>query len=521
MATTTTVSPLPVTEPSPLPATTVQPATTPTTVQPATTPATIYTPWNPNPANPAGTIYARPGASPSAPDNLKSLYQRYQTDYNNWEKRQDDIQTKAALAGIPYKRQTYGELKQYQDLQTQMWQMGYDPFGATGSSTGSSGGGAGSGGASGGGAGSGGAVPGGLMNYAQQAAAFYQQAMGIGANGQPTTVETRTPGEQELAAYWLEKLLDPDSPLAQRAMQTGRDEAAGRGLMNSSIAGGNAYGAWVDRVQPYALDASGVHARTAAENMAARNVGYMLDSQNNQQDEEALRQYLLGSATDFNRANLNVEAREDTQGWQSGENAAAARAAAASQASSQGWQSGENAAAQAAAAAAQAAGQGWQTGERLGTQQFSAEQQAAINAYNRGERVETQNWNWAQQEAVNAFQWQRDQLDAQMKQAGLDQNTQSILYQVFTNLAGGYASSTMQAVGQAMANTDLTPVQQQAATNNILAIANRLFPTIPFPTAPTSGYTPSAYQPTPPPTTNTAGLSYNAYGEPVFSYGQM
>jgi hypothetical protein len=383
-----------------------------------------------------------------------------------------------------------------------------------------------------------------MDEYANKATGYYDDAMEIGADGEPvpTEVITRTPEENELAYKWMEKLLDPNSPLSKRAQQEGKDFAASRGLMNSSITGGNAYGAWIDRVQPYAMDASGVYNRAATDNMAAQNVGKLTDSQHRQQlraqREADLRGYNLGAATDYNRAGLNVENREDSQahdtserlgsqGWQTGEREASQGWQTGERTSTQGWQSGENAADRTHQGSMQDDQQTWQSGESAADRAQRLLEQENDQDWRTDERTDTENWTDDQRKASEKFQWDRDQLSAQMEMAGLAQQERSIILQAWTNLATGRASSLAEVIAQIQSNPNLTPAQAKSATDNAVALLGPLFPTEPPYGAPPA---PGAYQPTPYdpyPTTpsgskpSASGPAYDASGKPLFDTGLM
>lgn len=384
-------------------------------------------------------------------------------------------------------------------------------------------------------------------NFFNMADEWWQRAQDYGPDeynieAPETEVHTREVQDNELSSYQLEQMLDPNSPLAKRAQQEGKDFAASRGLMNSSIAGGNAYGAWIDRAQPFALQDAATYGATASENMGARNAGSMQDSSNemqarlaetgyNAQRDAAMRDYLLGTSTDLNRAGLNVEAREDqqrygtsereaTQGWQSGENALdremqfdltelQLESQMAIQAAQQAWQSAENSlqrqAATAEAAAArdwqtnmQMAEWGWQSSENTAQRNWSAEQQAAINAFTQGERIDTQAWSAQQQDAANEFQWQRDLLSYDLSMQGINAQDRNIWLQAWTNVQNGTSQSIGQSAAMIYANTDMTPAQQQAAIQNMINFFAGTQPNVP-----------------PPP----PGLTYDENGALIWDFG--
>lgn len=346
--------------------------------------------------------------------------------------------------------------------------------GTGGGGPGGGGGGGGGGGPGGGGGGGGGGSGGGgqgngeLGDYRTMAEEFWRRALEFDDEFDPTQVYTREPTEEEMAGYQLEQLIDPNSPLAKRFKQGALDEAAGRGLMNMSITGGNAMGAFVDRMQPFALDQAGVYQRAAGENMAAKNTGALQDSSARSQRASDLRGYLLGQATDLNRADLNIENREDTQEYGREEREDVQDYESGESALDRAWRTGER-----------IGGQQWQTGERLGSQQWNSSERAAIQAFERGERIDTQNWTDGQRAAAEQFQWQRDQLAAQMEREGISQQDRSIWLQAWTNLQLGKSNSIAAAAAQIYSRTDLTPAQQNAAIQNMLTFFSSAFPGMP------------------------------------------
>lgn len=85
------------------------------------------------------------------------------------------------------------------------------------------------------------------------------------------TASTRRVNANELATTQLDRILATDSPLRRRAMQQGIDYAASRGLVNSSIAGGNAVGSLIDRAVPLAQFDASQYGTAARDNQSARN----------------------------------------------------------------------------------------------------------------------------------------------------------------------------------------------------------------------------------------------------------
>ena len=124
----------------------------------------------------------------------------------------------------------------------------------------------------------------GLLSSAVGGATSNATAAGV----QPMTREVAA---DELASNQLDKLLSKDSALSQRAMTAGKQYAASRGLLNSSMGAEAAYGSWVDRAAPIAMDDAGKYTNVLDKNMDATNefrlsdkkFGFDLELQSNEQ----------------------------------------------------------------------------------------------------------------------------------------------------------------------------------------------------------------------------------------------
>ena len=410
-----------------------------------------------------------------------------------------------------------------------------------------------------------------IEQYRTDADNYYNQAEGYGPqnysmDAPETEFVNREVGPNELAGTRLEALLDPNSQMSRRAIQFGEDQAAGRGLMNSSIAGGNSFGAWVDRASPLALDEAGTYRQAASENMLAENSSLMQESVAQLQARLAemgydaqrdfqMRGYNLESAADLRRAILNIENREDTQRWGTGERVGSQDWQAdqkgrdrwwgtGEREGAQNWQTGERVGSQAWQGGENAADRAWGTGERVGSQtwqggqntqdrnltrtenaanrafqglqadkqlqwqsvenqmqqQWTTAERTAIQAYNSGERMDTQNWTAAQQAALNDFTWQRDALQANLTMQGINQQDRNVWMQAWTMVQSGQYNSISNAAAQIYGNTTLTPAQQQAAITNMMEYMGSIAPQMP-----------------PPP----PGINYDASGNVVYDYGNM
>ena len=75
----------------------------------------------------------------------------------------------------------------------------------------------------------------------------------------------------------LDQYLDKDNAILNREAQKGRDAASARGLTNSSIAGGNAIGAVLDRAGEWATTDAGIYERRKNTNVGAATDKYGID----------------------------------------------------------------------------------------------------------------------------------------------------------------------------------------------------------------------------------------------------
>jgi hypothetical protein len=99
------------------------------------------------------------------------------------------------------------------------------------------------------------------------------QAAGIqGTDGRSYT---RNVGQSEVATNHLNDMLSGNSKYIQNARQRGIESAARRGLMNSSIAAGNAERAAIESASPFAMQAADAYGRAQTENLGYLNQNLM------------------------------------------------------------------------------------------------------------------------------------------------------------------------------------------------------------------------------------------------------
>lgn len=134
------------------------------------------------------------------------------------------------------------------------------------------------------------------------------------SQGVATTQATqRQVSPNELSSYQLDQILGHDSPLRARAMQSGIDQAASRGLVNSSIAAGNAFGALVDRATPLATFDASAYGTAARDNQSAQNQIGMFNAGARNERGNIITQGEIGNMADIRKAMFNIEDREDRQ----------------------------------------------------------------------------------------------------------------------------------------------------------------------------------------------------------------
>lgn len=99
-----------------------------------------------------------------------------------------------------------------------------------------------------------------------------------GTQGTVNRAYTHTPQQNELVAHQLQGLLASNSPYIQQARQSGREEAAGRGLLNSSMAAGAAQREAIRGALPIAQADAGRYGQSAESNLGYLNQMAQLQS---------------------------------------------------------------------------------------------------------------------------------------------------------------------------------------------------------------------------------------------------
>jgi len=316
-----------------------------------------------------------------------------------------------------------------------------------------------------------GAAPGGIVAPSSGTAGSLPQGLlmpqgsgmtlSYGATGQNIDALTRDLTPDELASYQLDKIIGKDSALSQRAMTAGRQYANSRGLLNGSMGADAAYGAWVDRASPIAMDDAGKYTNVLDKNlgyqnefrMADKGFGFDLKLQENdlgwKSGENALDRGLTRSENSADRSHqTNLQSMGDA-------------AAMSRQTSEQSWRSGEGALDRAATSAENQAGRDFTTGQNQLERDFTAGQ----NDLNRDFDRETQ-LKAAEIDSESRLTQHLYTLDELGYRFDLDQYNVSKTYAA--NMAGGL--STELAAIRSDPNTD--PVTKKTLEDSAIANFN-------------------------------------------------
>lgn len=248
----------------------------------------------------------------------------------------------------------------------------------------------------------------------QQARATQQRTPGV----LPTYPEGQAPTSGETTRGQMESLLDSDSVYLQRARARAAEQSAARGLQNSSIGAGAGEAAAIDAALPIA-------------------------------SQDAAQSWQRGE-------------RIGEQDWRTGERIG-----------EQEWQSGER-----------QRDRSWQTGERQDTQHWETRERQDRQHWDTRERQDTQRWETNERQDSQNWQMRRD-----AELARLDRETQVILKRMdnanavkLAQLQGQIAQASqrdgnaaamyqtgLQSMTAILNNPNMTPAQQQAAIDNVIA----------------------------------------------------
>ena len=254
---------------------------------------------------------------------------------------------------------------------------------------------------------------------------------------------TRQVGDNELASSNLDRILAQDSPLRRRALQEGMDYAASRGLMNSSIAGGNAFGALIDRTTPLATFDASAYQTGARDNQTAQNqVGLFNAGQRTQvsmanagadnQLRDLLAQGQIGSMADIRAALFGIEAREDQQGYG--------------------------------------------TSERLGSQEYGTSEREGHQGFVSSERQGQQEFQLLTQQNDRDFQESMRALDRDLTREGYDAQMRANILSAITQARNNQAQLESNAALAIYQNPNLDAGQQNRAFSDFRnSVSNSVF----------------------------------------------
>ena len=99
------------------------------------------------------------------------------------------------------------------------------------------------------------------------------------SSAQQARPQNREVTPEETSQFQLQQILESDSPLMRQAALRGRQQAAQRGLLNSSLASEASQAAMIAAARDFALNDSNIFANTASENMGANNTAELSNSQ--------------------------------------------------------------------------------------------------------------------------------------------------------------------------------------------------------------------------------------------------
>lgn len=216
---------------------------------------------------------------------------------------------------------------------------------------------------------------------------------------------TRNVGSNELSQTHMRNITAQDSPLMQLSGTQGKQYAASRGLLNSSLAAGSAQNAMIQNAMPMALQDAQRYGSVADQNLSYQNQFRMAD-------KEIGAQFGLQS---------------NQQRWQTGENQAQRTWQAGENEAQRGWQSGESALDRSHQMTMQQSEQAWRTGESALDRSHQSTMQQQDQAWRSGESALDRSFQQDMTREGQQFQADQSQLqrDFAGEQAGLDRTQQS------------------------------------------------------------------------------------------------
>lgn len=340
-----------------------------------------------------------------------------------------------------------------------------------------------------------------------------QQAMNYGQQDYSITPQTIDPTlreiqPNELASNQLNEITAYDSPLLKRARQAAQDYAASRGILNSSIAAGNAEGAVIDRATPLALAQAQAYGQAASQNMAAQNAAETQNAINklnadvastgfNAQRAQQIRDYLLSAAGredtqafQSQEANLarkwQTGERRDAQTWQAYQNQLDRQSQSSLLSQQLQFQGNENATNRAFNAQQSELARQWQTGERRDSQTWQAYQTQQQQQWQSGENqanrdlqsaLQQSGFDFQQmmQEDQQAFQDHMAQFNADLTRSGWVENERTAILGMISQERTNRTNLYGQAAASIYNNPNLTAAQQQQAVGMLSQLLGPVF----------------------------------------------
>lgn len=297
-----------------------------------------------------------------------------------------------------------------------------------------------------------------------------------------------TPSNNAMASEQLSKLLASDSKLMTQARSKAMSYMARRGLSDSSIGAEAGESAAIGQAVPIATQDAGTWARSEEFNANAANQFAMdanrfgrdvsltkyrglLDRETQERDqtfragESVLDRELTRSENAANRTFQTGE-REASQRFQSGENQADRQFRTGEREAGERFQAGEN-----------QANRNFQAGENQADRQFRTSERIAGQEFQTGERRAGQDFQAGENRATRDFQASQDALNRAQQEAmtrlTASLNEQAAARNIPQQQVAAFTERMQVAIGNILADPNLTPEAKQVAIQNYQAYANQ------------------------------------------------
>jgi hypothetical protein len=280
-----------------------------------------------------------------------------------------------------------------------------------------------------------------------------QPSQGLVAGGmQPDEYNptTRSVGSQQTVSGQIESILSKGGPMYERARAIAMEDMNSRGLINSSMATGAAYGALIDRALPIAGQDAQTYSSADQDNMAAVNTASQFNTgARNQFKSQASDQSFQTRESALNRAQQTSE-RIGGEQFQAGQNTI-------------------NQQFQERILQLQESGQNQRQAQQIASAEMLQKlQEAGIqNRFDIDMAMRDSQFNI---EEANKFRMQAAQQAAALEQIGLQNKLATA--QVPAQFAAAMANNVTGQVGAIMADPNLTPEAKRVAIENWVTYAN-------------------------------------------------